>query len=146
MMDACQPSKNGGDEVRHLTRAFAVGALRRGKEIEQFLGGIQRNGRDGIRWLTLSPSNAGIRVSLHEVDDIGTDDFWDVTEFPPLDDDEYIGEGQTIAVVATPDDALDLAARDLGARPDRWVNQAVVCSEYGDYRSTRSTQGPASNP
>jgi hypothetical protein len=133
------------DQVRHLIRAFAVGALRRGRQIEQFLGGIQRDGRQGIRWLTLSPGNAGITLYLHEVEDVGTDNFWDVSEFPPLDDEEETGFGRTIAVVSTPDEALDLAARELGAHPDRWVNQAVVCSEYGDYRSTR-TQEPSSNP
>ena len=46
---------NGDNKVRHLTYVFAVGALRRGKEIQQFLGGIDRDGRQGVRWLAIGP-------------------------------------------------------------------------------------------
>ncbi|MER6473077.1 hypothetical protein [Streptomyces collinus] len=42
----------------------------------------------GIRWISLAPSSKGIGVYLHEVQDIGTDAFWDITEFPPLDPGE----------------------------------------------------------
>jgi hypothetical protein len=141
MTDAYQTSKNGGDEVRHLTRAFALGALGRGKEIEQFLGGIQRDGRHGIRWLTLSPGRDGITVYLDEVEDVGTDTFWDIANFPPLNGQDEPW-GKVITVVPTPEEALDLAERDFGARSDRWVNQDVVGDEYGDYRTARGPQHP----
>ncbi|GAB3989787.1 hypothetical protein GCM10029978_115830 [Actinoallomurus acanthiterrae] len=120
--------------MRHLTRAFASGALHRGKEIEQFLGGIKDGDRHGIRWVALAPGRDGITVYLSEVEDVGTDTFLDITEFPPLDPDEETW-GKLVAVVTTPEEALDLAERALGARPGRWVNQGVVCSEYHDYRA-----------
>jgi hypothetical protein len=125
--------------MRHLTRAFALGALRRGKQIEQFLGGIRDGDRQGIRWVALGPGRNGIVVYLSEVEDAGTDTFWDITEFPPLDPD---GEtwGKQIAVVTTPEEALDLTERELGARPDRWVNQGVAGSEYGDYRAAADSR------
>ncbi|MEU9095279.1 hypothetical protein [Streptomyces sp. NPDC048428] len=44
-LDASPNTVNGDTEVRHLTPVFALGALHRGKEIEQFLGGIERDGR-----------------------------------------------------------------------------------------------------
>jgi hypothetical protein len=125
--------------MRHLTRAFALGTLRRGKQIEQFLGGIQDGDRQGIRWIALGPGRNGIVVYLSEVEDVGTDTFWDITEFPPLDPDEEAW-GKQIAVVTTPEEALDLTERELDARPDRWVNQGVTGSEYGDYRAAADSR------
>ena len=144
MKDACQTSKNGGAEVRHLTRAFAVGALRRGKEIEQFLGGFDHGDQHIIhiiRWVALSPRKDQITLYLSEVVDVGTDNFWDVSEFPPLDPDEETW-GKIIGTASSPDEALDLAEHRLGATPDRWVNQGVVCSEYGDHRAARIHGSP----
>ncbi|MCX4564721.1 hypothetical protein OHA02_52555 [Streptomyces phaeochromogenes] len=83
MQDACPTSKNGDDEMRHLTPAFALGALHRGKQIEQFLGAIERDGRRGLRWIAVSPGRAGLTVYLSEVEDVGTDTFRDVTESDP---------------------------------------------------------------
>ncbi len=37
--------------MRYLTRSFAIGALRRGRGIEQFLGGAEVGGVAGIRWV-----------------------------------------------------------------------------------------------
>jgi hypothetical protein len=120
--------------MRYLTRTFTLGALRRGKQVEQFLGGIHDGDRQGIRWIALGPGRHSITIYLSEVEDIGTDTFWDIDEFPPLDPEDETW-GKKIAEVTTPAEALDLAERELGARPDRWVNQGVVCSEYGDYRA-----------
>ncbi|MBO2465367.1 hypothetical protein [Actinomadura violacea] len=58
-------------------------------------------------------------------------------EFPPLDPDEETW-GRLIGTAAAPDEALDLAERELGAAPDRWVNEGVIGSEYGDYRVARN--------
>ncbi|GAA3260759.1 hypothetical protein ACFO1B_55995 [Dactylosporangium siamense] len=41
--------------MRYLTRQFAIGALRRGRGIEQFLGGIQLGGEAAIQWVAISP-------------------------------------------------------------------------------------------
>jgi hypothetical protein len=125
--------------MRYLTRAFALGALRRSKQIEQFLGSIQDGDKHGIRWLSLSPGREGIGVYLHDVEDIGTDNFWDITEFPPLDPDEETWG--IVTVVTTPEEAIELAERDLGADPAKWVNQGVACGEYGDYRAARHGGG-----
>lgn len=129
--------------MRHLTLNFALGALRRGREIEQFLGGFDHGGEHVIRWAALSPGKNGITLYLSEVVDVGTDAFLDVSEFPPLDPDEETW-GKIIGTVASPDEALVFAERELGAAPDRWVNRGLVGSEYGDYRASR-THGPSSN-
>ncbi|TRO58161.1 hypothetical protein [Streptomyces sp. IB201691-2A2] len=144
MQNACPTSKIGHDEMRHLTPAFALGALHRGKQIEQFLGGIERDGRRGLRWIAVSPGRAGVSVYLSEVEDIGTDTFRDVTEFPPLDpeDEDW---GKEIGTLASPEEALRLAERELGADPAHWVNQGIVCDEYHDFQAANGIGRPA-NP
>lgn len=123
--------------MRHLTPAFGIGALRRGKEIEQFLGGFDHGDQHVIRWAALCPATDHIALYLNEVVDVGTDAFWDVSEFPPLDPDDETW-GRIVGTAATPEEALALAERVLDAAPDRWVNQGVVCSEYGQYRTARN--------
>jgi hypothetical protein len=129
--------------MRHLTPSFAIGALRRGKEIEQLLDTFDHGEEHIIRWAVLSPGVDHITLYLHEVVDVGTDSFWDVSEFPPLDPDEE-SWGRILGTVAGPDKALALAEHHLDAPQDRWVNQGVICSEYGDHRAARS-RGPSSN-
>lgn len=118
--------------VRHLTPVFALGALRRGKEIEQFLGPVERGGRRGVRWIALSPGNNGIGVYLQEVEDIPSETFRDITDQPPLDPDDETW-GKKITTVATPEEAIGLAEQEFGAIADRWVNLGFIGAEYCDY-------------
>lgn len=120
--------------MRHLAPAFALGALRRGKQIEQFLGTIKNDHGSGLRWVSLCPGPAGVTICLSEVEDVGTGTFLDITEFPALDPD---GEawGRVIAVLPAPEEALRAAERELAADPERWVNESLVCDEYHDYRA-----------
>ncbi|NGN62557.1 hypothetical protein G5C51_01365 [Streptomyces sp. A7024] len=134
-------SKNGVEQVRHLTPPFALGALRRGMQIEQFLGAIEQGGQHGLRWIAISPGRTGFTVYLSDVEDVGSDTFLDITEFPPLDPDDETW-GKAITTAADPEEAISLAERELGAHPERWVNQGVVCSEYLDYRNTSSDARP----
>ncbi|MEU1344513.1 hypothetical protein [Streptomyces sp. NPDC005827] len=122
--------------MRHLTPAFALGALRRGKQIEQFLGATETDGRHGLRWIAISPGRTGVTIYLSDVEDVGTDTFLDITEFPPLDPDEETW-GREVAVLPTPEEALHLAEHELAADPQRWVNDGVVCDEYQDFRAAR---------
>ncbi|MFF7677456.1 hypothetical protein [Actinacidiphila glaucinigra] len=118
--------------VRHLTPMFALGALRRGKEIEQFLGPVERGGRRGVRWIALSPGSNGIGVYLQEVGDVPSETFRDITNQLPLDPDDETW-GKKITTVANPEEAISLAEREFGATADRWVNQGFVGAEYYDY-------------
>ncbi|RNL86625.1 hypothetical protein EFW17_05430 [Halostreptopolyspora alba] len=130
--------------MRYLSPPLAIGALRRGKEIEQFLGGFDHGEQHIIRWATLGPGEDRVTLYLGEVVDVGTDSFLDVSEFPPLDPDEE-SWGKIIGAVADPNEALALAEHHLGASQDRWVNQGVIGSEYQDYRAARS-HGSSPNP
>ncbi|MFF2148652.1 hypothetical protein [Kitasatospora sp. NPDC058190] len=122
--------------MRHLTPAFALSALQCGKQIEQFLGAIEIDGRPGLRWIALSPGRAGITIYLSEVEDVGTDAFLDITEFPSLAPEDETW-GREIAVLPTPEEALHLSERELAADPQRWVNDGIVCDEYQDFRTAR---------
>lgn len=129
--------------MRHLTDAFAVGALRRGRTTEQFLGACHADGLAGVAWVEVRPVVGGYEVFIHEVVDIG--EIADLYEFPPLaeHDEEYFGQ-----VVGRADDELGafaLAAR-YGAAAGRWVNQGVVVDEYHDFvKARRRAHGPAAD-
>ncbi|MGW6848640.1 hypothetical protein ACWGCK_07745 [Streptomyces virginiae] len=127
--------------MRHLTRSFAVGALHRGRQVEQFLGGFEHEGRQALRWIALGPDRQGITIFLSEVEDAGTTTYSAIDNFPPIDPDDETW-GKVIATKSTPEEALDLAESELGARPDRWVNEAVVCSEYHDYKMAAQDELP----
>ncbi len=118
--------------VRHLTPMFALGALRRGKEIEQFLGTVERGGQRGVRWIALSPGRARVGVYLQEVEDIPSETFRDITDHLPLDPEDETW-GKKITTVATPEEAISLAEREFRAVADRWVNLGFVGDEYHDY-------------
>ncbi|WP_327188217.1 hypothetical protein [Streptomyces sp. NBC_01334] len=122
--------------MRHLTPAFALGALRRGRQIEQFLGATERDSRPGLRWIALGPGRKGVTVYLSEVEDVSTDSFLDVTEFPPLDPDDETW-GRVLAVLPTPEEALELARCEFAADPQRWVNHGFVSDEYYDFWAER---------
>jgi hypothetical protein len=119
--------------MRHLIPSFVLAALQRGRQIEQFLGRVEHDGHQGLRWIALSPGPSGVTIYVSDVEYVGTDNFFDITEFPPLDPEEETW-GREIAVLPTPEEALHLAERDLAADPERWVNQGIVCDEYQDFR------------
>jgi hypothetical protein len=117
---------------RHLTESEVVAALRRSSQVEQYLGRFRTNdGRQGIRWLTAFVAGRHFNLVVHEVEDVGSSDLLDVATFPPLDDDEYVGEGRTVASADEPNQILELAVT-YGATSTRWVNVGLVQDEYSD--------------
>jgi len=129
--------------MRYLTRRFAVGALRRGAAIEQFLGGVEVAGVAAIRWVEIRPTGEGYRVSLHAAQDLDGQHA-DLANFPPLDpaNDECVGQGRELGRAADELEAIELAERVTDAVADRWVNYAVAAEEYLDYvHARRKTAG-----
>jgi hypothetical protein len=124
--------------MRHLP-AFAITALSRCRQIEQFLGGTSDGAVSSITFVTISPRGDAFRVSVHEVMDVGSEDFLDVSEFPPIAEGEYVGEGRLLGTAASPTDAIALAESIVAARPDRWVNHGVVGDEYADHWQSRGS-------
>jgi len=110
--------------MRYVTSAFQESTLRRGKPLEQFLGGVFRDGELKISWVELRPKAESIEVWLFEAPDVGNVAFTDVYEFG--------GEEQQspVACLATPAEAFSFAHAQLGASPERWVNSTLVGAEY----------------
>jgi hypothetical protein len=103
--------------------------------VEQLLGlALTPESLRVVRWMSMSVVGDLVELRLHEAEDVGTDDFADVSAFPSIDaDDDEFGEGK---VVASGDDvsALLSIAVSNGASPDRWVNQGLIDDEYLDAR------------
>ena len=117
--------------TRYLTEYFLHGAISRGREIGQFLGGFSHEGQPAIRYLGMRADESRVVLSLYEKFD-PEEDCYDVASFSELDEVEQ-GEaaaehhGESVA------DALARAERLYGARPDRWVNEGILDDEYRDY-------------
>ncbi|MFD5763347.1 hypothetical protein [Streptomyces mirabilis] len=96
--------------MRYLTEAFIVGALKRGRPVEQFLGPINAPGRPGVSYVEVRSAEASYQVYVHTVEDVGHERFFDLVEFPPLDADEDEEEfGRLVATAEDPSTALTTA-------------------------------------
>jgi hypothetical protein len=132
--------------MRYLTVRFALGALRRGSGIQQLLGTACVAGRPTLRWLTAwRDRDGGYGLTIHHVFDEGSEQFWDVEEFTPVDEDEHLGEGRSLGVFNTPEEVLH-AAQAYGAVTTRWVNQGVIDDEYGELRNPQTSKPPGVDP
>src|SRR5690242_11251755 len=69
--------------MRYLAEPFAVGALRRGKAIAQFLGPAKGfDHESAIRWVEVNATRDGFMIVLQEAKDVGGERFADLWEFP----------------------------------------------------------------
>jgi hypothetical protein len=117
---------------RHLLRASALEALRRGRGIGQLLNVEPGGLAETVTWVAISGTDDGrFELRVHHVRNEGSPSFFDVHEFSPVDHDEYLGEGRVVERFENADVAVQ-AAENLGAAPDRWVNQGVIDAEYKD--------------
>lgn len=115
---------------RPLTASEAVAALRRGAEVEQRVS--LRSGV--VEYLTASGTTGRYTtgrytVRYHRVRDEGTNTFRDISEFSPVDEDEHVGEGVTVAMFAEPGEAV-VSAASYGGADDRWVNSGMAAAMY----------------
>lgn len=129
--------------MRYLTGAYIIGALKRGRPVEQFLGPVGAPGRAGVGYVEIRPTRAAYDVYFHTVEDVGHEGFFDLVEFPPLNADEDEEEFGRLTVTADdPDTALAAAEEATGAVRERWVNEGLIQDEYGDFvRAGRPAKG-----
>ncbi|MGW4303248.1 hypothetical protein ACWEHT_26255 [Streptomyces sp. NPDC004646] len=135
--------------MRYLVESFILGALRRGRSVEQFLGACGSAERPGVCHVEVCPTKGRFEVRLHTVEDIGSERFRDLGEFPPFAPDDEASEfGLLLGTAEDPLSALEIAERQTGAERARWVNEGVVQDEYGDFvRAGRSwTREPVVPP
>ncbi|MDX2929345.1 hypothetical protein PV411_33090 [Streptomyces sp. NRRL_B-16638] len=120
--------------MRYLVEPFIVGALRRGRSVEQFLGPVGSPERPGVRYTEVRTARTSYEVYVHAFEDVGHEGFVDLDVFPPFDQEtEEEDFGQLLGTAEDPQDALVLAEKLTGAVRGRWVNQGVVQDEYGDF-------------
>ncbi|GAA3760167.1 hypothetical protein GCM10022225_52120 [Plantactinospora mayteni] len=125
--------------MRYLTRSFAVGALRRGKGIEQFLGPVDVAGEPAIRWVSVDPRGGQYRVAVHLGRDPDDESVRDLANLLPLDpaEEQYVGEGRELALVPDPETAITQAETLADAVPGQWVNCGVAGEGYADLVRSR---------
>ncbi|MEU6242475.1 hypothetical protein [Streptomyces sp. NPDC047024] len=75
-----------------MVETFLLGTLRRGRSVEQFLGPCGSTERPGVRHVEVRPKNGQFEIYLHTVEDIGSESFRDLGEFPPFDPDDEASE------------------------------------------------------
>jgi hypothetical protein len=113
--------------MRYVSSSFFESILRRGKSLEQFLGGLLRNSEQCISWVEIRPGGGGTELWSFVAPDCGDEEHLDLYEF--IGDDEGVLE----ATFETPADAFTYAEEKLGACSDRWVNQFMTQDEYLDF-------------
>lgn len=117
--------------MRHLLRAHIESALKRGKEVEQFLLGFEHEGRKAISWLTIRCADSGYTLLHHKQYDEGSSDFCDVYEYEYIDLPEYRYEPKHLDF-DTLDEVFEEASK-IGAKENKWVGHGMVQDEYHDY-------------
>ncbi|MET7313474.1 hypothetical protein ABZS68_42540 [Streptomyces sp. NPDC005571] len=118
--------------MRYLAEPFILGALKRGRSVEQFLGPSGSTDRLGIRWVEIRPAQGTCEVYLHTALDCEPLT-GDLDSLPPLFDGEEEDFGLLLATTNEPLTALDAAETRTGAVRELWVNQSMAGDEYRDY-------------
>lgn len=111
-----------------------VGALlRRGTAVEGFLGACSRDGKQGVRWLSLRSSGEDLELRIYESADIGSSEYLDVYEFGPLNSELQIGEADETFSFADLQSCLAALSRRFPGASERLVNQGIIQDEYADF-------------
>ncbi|WP_369265166.1 hypothetical protein [Streptomyces sp. R35] len=118
--------------MRYLAEPFILGALKRGRAVEQFLGPSGSAERPGICWVEIRPAQGTCEVYLHSALDCEPLT-GDLDSLPPLFDSEEEDFGLLLATTNDPLAALNAAETSTGAVRERWVNQSMAGDEYCDY-------------
>ena len=118
--------------MRYLAEPFILGALKRGRSVEQFLGPAGTPERPGVHWVEIRPAQGSYEVYLHAALDCEPLT-GDLDSLPPLFDDEEEDFGLLLATTIEPLAAMRAAESQTGAALERWVNQSMAGDEYHDY-------------
>ncbi|MET9461465.1 hypothetical protein ABZY05_41575 [Streptomyces canus] len=87
-----------------------------------------------MRYVEVRAAKTSFEVYLHTLEDVGSESFFDLGEFPPFDPDDEAGEfGRLLGMAEHPLAALIAAEQRTGAERGRWVKEGIVQDEYGDF-------------
>ena len=115
---------------RHLTLAEAEAKLRRGKQVEQYLGTRTAHGRCVVRFATLYRDKRGKGDFILSIHEVWAGSTFDLSSLAPVVEDEGFGEGKP-SRLGSMAEVLD-ALVECGGTLDRFVNLGVAGVEYED--------------
>jgi hypothetical protein len=118
---------------RYLSQSEVQNALNRGKSVECFLGYCSRGGRDGVRWLSLSSNKNTIKICLFETADLGSEDYLDLYEFGPLNEELELEDPDMEIEFSDLSKTYDWLNSNYSSATFRLVNQFVIQEEYHEY-------------
>lgn len=118
---------------RYLSKLEVEGAIRRGKQVDAFLGAGNSSENRTIKYLTLRASANQVVAELWEVEDPGDPNYHDVYSlYPPHGDDapDIIFNFGSVAEAMS---QLDLQFPGVASR---FMNQGVIDDEYAAYKAS----------
>ena len=118
---------------RYLSKLEVESAIRRGKQVDAFLGGGNSGVAPTIRYLTLRSAGSKVVAELWEVEDPADPNYHDVYSLYPPHGDDAPGMIFNFGSVAEAMSQLDLQFPGIAGR---FMNQGVIDDEYADYKSS----------
>ena len=115
---------------RYLTTEEAISAIKRGKEVEIFLGGFVKAGDKCIRWASFGFDGDKYIGKVWEAIDEGSENFLDIYSFSPAS-----GEWDSPAKQAESRE-FEAVLKELDCSSGKIVNYGLVQDEYAEYLST----------
>lgn len=118
---------------RYLSQSEVEAAFRRNRSVECFLGYCSRDGRDGIRWLSISSHINGVKLSLYESADLGSSEYIDLYSFGPLNEELELENADVELLFGDESELFEWLDQNHPMATSRLVNQFVVQDEYLEY-------------
>lgn len=121
--------------AKYLTEEQLVSNLNIGKSVEQWLSFEMNDDYTVVRWIRIDKEKNGIfSLSYFETFDEGSEDFYDVYEFSPVDPDVLWGKIDSFDSVEA---ILKFAADEYDAQIDKYVNAGLIQNEYLNYLNNK---------
>lgn len=118
---------------RYLSLSEAKSALNRGKVVECFLGGCERDGEQGVKWLSIRRLGEGFEVSMYETADLGDESFLDLYSFGPLNSELELEDRDHQEQLEDFELLIQCLEKHCEGASQRLVNQMVIQDEYSDF-------------
>ncbi len=112
---------------RYLAIEEAKSAIKRGKEVEVFLGGCVKTGQKCIRWASFGLNDNNYIGKVWESFDEGEENFLDVYSFSPASGEWDVPVNQAAS------SEFEEVLKELGCPSDKLVNYGVVQDEYAEH-------------
>lgn len=124
---------------RYLDISEVTDALKRGRQIECFLGGFVASNVKAIRWASIVERKGIVELCFWEARDIEDPEF-DIWEIGPLNSEREFEEPEEEHKFQSLLECLEFLESRFAGASIRLVNQGVAQDEYRDYLRTNEEQ------